>query len=116
MKEEKVYQMEFSRIYPLLLNKVERKGRTREELDKVIGWLTGYGREELERLLQEPVSCAQFFEQAPRWNENWEKITGVVCGVRVEEIQAPLMRRIRCLDKLVDELAGGKPLEKVLRG
>lgn len=113
MENEKVYGMPFSRVYPLLLNKVERKGRSREELDAVIFWLTGYDRENVERMLQEPVSYGRFFEEAPRLNEAWERITGTVCGVRVETIQAPLMRQIRCLDKLVDELAKGKSLEKI---
>ena len=116
MREEKVYQMEFAKVYPLLLNKVERKGRTKEELDTLIGWLTGYGREDLERMLGNPTSYAQFFEEAPQLNESWEKVTGVVCGVRVEEVKEPLMRKIRCLDKLVDELAKGKPMEKIFRG
>lgn len=115
MREEKVYQMEFSRVYPLLLNKVERKGRTREELDAVIGWLTGYGPEELEDLCRKGISYGSFFTDAPRLNGNWEKVIGVVCGVRVEAVEEPLMRKIRCLDKLVDELARGKPLEKILR-
>ena len=100
MEQEKVFSMKLSKIYPLLTAKAERKGRTRQEVDEVICWLTGYDRAGLER---------------PRMNPSCGKITGTVCGVRVEEIEDPLMRKIRYLDKLIDELAKGKPLEKVLR-
>ena len=109
MEQEKVFSMKLSKIYPLLTAKAERKGRTRQEVDEVICWLTGYDRAGLE------IDYGTFFREAPRMNPSCGKITGTVCGVRVEEIEDPLMRKIRYLDKLIDELAKGKPLEKVLR-
>lgn len=112
---EKVYAMAFAKVYPLLIAKAERKGRSREEVLQVTSWLTGYGPEELEALLQSPISYGDFFRSAPCLNENRRLITGSVCGVRVETIQEPLMQEIRYLDKLVDELAKGKPMEKILR-
>ncbi len=116
MENEKVYQMSFSKVYPLLLGKALKKGRTKDEVDQVIRWLTGYGQEALEEMAEKQVSYGDFFRNAPRLNENRELIKGVVCGVRVEEVKEPLMREIRRLDKLIDELAKGKPLDKVLRG
>ena len=104
MENEKVYQMDFSKVYHLLVNKAEKKGRTRQEVDEVIRWLTGYGQPELEGM-----------RKAPELNENRRLIKGVVCGVRVEEIEEPLMQEIRYLDKLVDELARGKAMDKILR-
>ncbi|MFL5643681.1 MAG: DUF2200 domain-containing protein [Chloroflexota bacterium] len=101
-------------VYPLYLAKLERKGRTQDELDAVIRWLTGFDEPELERHLAAGTSFADFFAEA-RLNPNAPLITGVVCGIRVEEIEDPLMQQIRYLDKLVDELAKGRPLEKVLR-
>lgn len=115
MTNEKIYQMEFSRIYPFLINKAERKGRIKEEVDEIICWLTGYTRKELEEITGKFITYASFFEKAPALNENRYKIKGTVCGVRVETIEEPLMREIRYLDKLVDELAKGKPMEKILR-
>lgn len=115
MAEHKVFQMEFEKIYGLLLDKVERKGRTREELDRVIGWLTGYAPPELEQLRQGGATYGAFLQRAPRPNPARMQIKGVVCGVRVEAVADPLMREARCLDKLVDELARGKPMEKILR-
>lgn len=115
MSNEKVYQMEFSKVYPLLVSKAERKGRTRQEVDKVIRWLTGYSQAELEEMLEKPVTYGDFFRHAPELNENRKLIKGVVCGVRVEEIEEPLMQEIRYLDKLVDELAKGKSMDKILR-
>ena len=107
--------MDFSKVYHLLVNKAEKKGRTRQEVDEVVRWLTGYSQAELEGMLERPVSYGDFFRDAPELNENRRLIKGVVCGVRVEEVEDPLMREIRCLDKLIDELAKGKPMEKILR-
>ena len=115
MEKEKVYQMDFSKVYHLLVSKAEKKGRTRQEVDEVARWLTGYSQEELEGMLERPVSYGDFFREAPELNENRKLIKGVVCGVRVEEIEEPLMREIRYLDKLVDELARGKAMDKILR-
>ena len=115
MDQEKVYRMPFSKIYPLLANKAMKKGRTREEVNAVICWLTGYGREQLETLANSAITYREFFDGAPHLNENRLQIRGTVCGVRVEDVQQPLMRAIRYLDKLIDELAKGKPLDKVLR-
>ncbi len=115
MGNEKIYQMDFSKVYHLLVNKVERKGRTRQEVDEVIRWLTGYSQPELEGMLERPGPYGDFFRDAPQLNENRRLIKGVVCGVRVEEIEEPLMREIRYLDKLIDELARGKAMDKILR-
>ena len=115
MGNEKIYQMDVSKVYHLLVNKAERKGRTRQEVDEVIRWLTGYSQPELEGMLERPVSYGDFFRDAPQLNENRRLIKGVVCGVRVEEIEESLMREIRYLDKLVDELARGEAMEKILR-
>lgn len=115
MEHEKVFQMSLGKVYPLLVNKVQKKGRTKEELDQTICWLTGYCQEELENLLEKKVSYGDFFRNAPNPNEKRNLIKGVVCGIRVEEVEDPLMREIRRLDKLVDELARGKSMDKVLR-
>ena len=115
MDYEKVYQMDFAKIYHLLVSKAEKKGRTRQEVDEVIRWLTGYGQAELEEMLAQQLTYGDFFRNAPNPNENRKLIKGVVCGVRVEAIEEPLMREIRYLDKLVDELAKGKAMEKILR-
>lgn len=115
MKNEKVYKMTFAKVYPLLVNKVEKKNRTREELNEVIFWLTGYDLAGLDSQLEKEVDYRTFFEEAPKLNPNADKIKGVVCGVRVEGIEEPLMQKIRWLDKLVDELAKGKAMEKILR-
>ncbi|MCI8866333.1 MAG: DUF2200 domain-containing protein [Lachnospiraceae bacterium] len=115
MGNEKIYQMEFSKVYPLLVKKAVKKGRAQEEVDAVIFWLTGYGREDLEDILSKCVSYGDFFQNAPQLNENRKLIKGVVCGVRVEAIEEPLMQEIRYLDKLVDELAKGKAMDKILR-
>ena len=116
MNNEKVYQMDFSKIYMLLVNKAVKKGRTKDEVDEVIGWLTGYSKEQLCLMQSQSLTYAQFFENAPEMNENRNLITGSVCGVKLQDIQEPLMRDIRYLDKLVDELAKGKAMEKILRG
>ncbi len=115
MSNEKVYKMEFSKIYPLLVNKAVRKGRTKDEVDEIIRWLTGYSQTELEELLDTVINYEDFFSNAPKLNENRKLIKGVICGVRVEDIEEPLMREIRYLDKLIDELAKGKSMEKILR-
>lgn len=115
MGNEKVYQMDLSKVYRLLVDKAERKGRTREEVDEIIRWLTGYGQTELEGMLERPVPYGDFFRNAPELNENRRLIRGVVCGVRVEDIEEPLMREIRYLDKLIDELSRGKAMDKILR-
>ena len=115
MTNERVYKMAFSRVYPLLVQKAERKGRSKSEVDAVICWLTGYDQSGLQAQIDKNVDYETFFNEAPQINSNATKIKGVICGHRVEEIQEPLMQKIRWLDKLVDELAKGKPLEKVLR-
>ncbi len=107
--------MKFSKVYPLYVAKVERKNRTREEVDQVICWLTGYSQTDLERQVKRESDFEAFFAEAPGIHPNSSLITGVVCGVRVEEIQDPLVQKVRFLDKLIDELAKGKALEKVMR-
>lgn len=114
MGNEKIYRMDFSKVYGLLVQKAERKGRTRQEVDEIIRWLTGYSQPELEGMLEQPVAYGDFFRDAPELNENRKLIKGVVCGVRVEDIEEPLMQEIRYLDKLVDELARGKDMGKIL--
>lgn len=115
MANEKIYGMPFGKLYPMLIAKAEKKGRTRAEVDEVTAWLTGYSRERLEELMESDITYGDFFLQAPALNPNRRLIKGVVCGVRVEDIQEPLMQEIRYLDKLVDELAKGKAMEKILR-
>ena len=107
--------MKFAKVYPLLVQKAERKNRTKQEVDEIICWLTGYDGDGLRGQLERDVDCQTFFQEAPCMNPNCELIKGVVCGVRVETIQDPLMQKIRYLDKLVDELAKGKPMAKILR-
>lgn len=111
----RVFRMAFASVYPLYVQKVEKKGRTRNELDEVICWLTGYTARALAAQIEKRVDFERFLEEAPAFNPNADKITGVICGVRIAEIEDPLMRRIRYLDKLVDELAKGRPMEKILR-
>ena len=115
MENEKVFAMSFSKVYGLLIAKAERKGRTRAEVEEVTFWLTGYTAQQIDDLMDSEISYGDFFRQAPEMNPNREKITGVVCGVRVENVENSLMRDIRYLDKLVDELARGKAMEKILR-
>ncbi|MDF1495692.1 DUF2200 domain-containing protein [Caproiciproducens sp. CPB-2] len=115
MTNGRVFKMAFSSVYPLLVQKAERKGRTKYEVDAVICWLTGYDDSGLQAQIVKNINYETFFTEAPQINPNASKITGVVCGVRVEKIEDPLMQKIRWLDKLVDELAKGKPMEKVLR-
>lgn len=114
-RNARVFAMSFAGVYPLYIQKVEKKGRTKEELDTVIFWLTGYNKKTLQQQIDKKTSFETFFAQAPQLNPNVSKITGVICGYRVEEIEDPLMQKIRYLDKLVDELAKGKAMEKILR-
>ena len=107
--------MSFAGVYPLYIQKAERKGRTKEEVDEVIFWLTGYNAKSLQQQIDKKVDFETFFAQAPKLNPNVSLITGVICGYRVEEIEDKLMQKIRYLDKLVDELAKGKKMEKILR-
>ncbi|HMS69811.1 MAG: DUF2200 domain-containing protein [Saprospiraceae bacterium] len=111
----RVYKMSFASVYPLYITKVERKGRTKEELDEIIFWLTGYDMPALQQILTDKTDFETFFNQAPQLNPNVNKITGMICGYRVEEIEDDIMRKVRYLDKLVDELAKGKKMEKILR-
>lgn len=115
MPEHRIFTTAFAKLYPLYVNKAERKNRTKEEVDQVICWLTGYDPAGLQRQIDQGNDVATFFEQAPAMHPNSSMIKGVVCGVRVEEIEDPLMRKIRQLDKLIDELAKGKKMESVLR-
>lgn len=112
---ERVYAMSFASVYPHYVNKAVVKGRTKEELHEVITWLTGYTQAGLEKVIEEKKNFREFFEEAPKLNPNASLIKGVVCGVRVEDIEDPLMQKIRYLDKLIDELAKGKKMEKILR-
>ena len=115
MARKPIAELSFSQIYPLLVQKAERKGRTRAEVDAVCCWLTGYDEAGLARQLERDITYRELFDEAPAMNPDRALITGKICGIRVEEIEDPLMRDIRYLDKLVDELAKGKPMEKILR-
>lgn len=115
METHKIYKMSFASVYPLYIKKVERKGRTKEEVDTVIAWLTGYKGRALASVLKKETDFETFFKEAPKLNQKRKLITGVVCGVRVEEVKEPLMQEVRYLDKLIDELAKGKAVEKILR-
>lgn len=112
--EEKIANMTFASVYPLLVNKVEKKGRTKRELHQVIKWLTGFDAKTLKSLIKEEVTIKTFFKKA-KMNPNAHLITGIVCGYRVEEIESPLIRKVRYMDKLIDELAKGRKMEKILR-
>lgn len=112
---ERVYRISLSSVYPYYIAKAEKKDRKRSEVDKIICWLTGYSQDQLETELQKETNLETFFLQAPAPNSSRTLITGVICGVRVEEIQDPIMREIRYMDKLIDELAKGRPMEKILR-
>ena len=112
--DERVAKMDFSKVYPLYVNKVEKKGRTREELHQVIKWLTGFGDKQLQKFIDQPATFEDFFKKA-KLNPNAHLIKGVICGYRIEEIENPLTRQVRYLDRLVDELAKGRKMEKILR-
>ncbi len=115
MTKHHIYTMSVARVYPLLVAKAEKKGRTKAEVDEIICWLTGYSQEEVEKQLEKQADYETFFAEAPQLNPLRSLIKGVVCGVRVEDIEEPTMREIRYLDKLIDELAKGKAMEKILR-
>jgi hypothetical protein len=115
MDNSRIFGTPFANVYPYYVAKVEKKGRTKQELDTVISWLTGYDQESLQQQIEKKADLESFFNHAPQINPNVSKITGVVCGIRVEEIQDKLMQLIRYIDKLVDELAKGKAIEKILR-
>ena len=111
----RIFKTSFSKVYPLYVQKAERKGRTKIEVDQIVSWLTGYSPAELKQQIKSEIDFETFFARAPSINPGASLIKGVVCGVRVEEVDDPLMRKIRYLDKLIDELAKGKPMEKILR-
>ncbi|EAG0995166.1 DUF2200 domain-containing protein [Listeria monocytogenes] len=115
MKKPRIYTMSFSSVYPLYIQKAEKKDRTKEEVDEIIFWLTGYDQDSLQQAIDQAIDFETFFAEAPKMNPNASLITGVICGYRVEEIEDKLMQQIRYLDKLVDELAKGKKMEKILR-
>lgn len=115
MAKHKIYSMSFAKVYPLYIKKVEKKDRTKEEVDQIILWLTGYDQQQLEEVLINERNFEDFFTEAPHLNQNRKLIKGVICGVRVEEIEEPIMQEIRYLDKLIDELAKGKAMDKILR-
>ncbi|WP_419695068.1 DUF2200 domain-containing protein [Mesorhizobium muleiense] len=115
MTEHRIYSMSFASVYPHYVAKAEKKGRTKAEVDEIIRWLTGYTQKRLDAQLGKKTSLKDFFDQAPQLNPSRNWITGVICGVRVEDIEDPLMKEIRYLDKLIDELARGKAMEKILR-
>ncbi len=115
MKNTKIFKMAFARVYPLYIQKAEKKGRTKAEVDEIICWLTGYTQKGLEKQIKNAVDFETFFADAPKINPNVSKITGVICGWRVEDMTDKLMQKIRYLDKLIDELAKGKTMEKILR-
>lgn len=115
MTKHKIYSMSFASVYPHYVNKAERKGRTKEEVDEIIHWLTGYSQDELQTQIDNEIDFETFFNEAPKMNESRRLMKGVICGVRVEDIEEPIMQEIRYLDKLIDELAKGKAMEKILR-
>ena len=115
MKAERVYRMVFGSVYPLYIQKAEKKGRTQEEVDEIIFWLTGYDKEALQQQIERGSDFETFFAQAPMINPDASKITGLICGYRVEEIEDEVIQKVRYLDKLIDELAKGKAMEKILR-
>jgi hypothetical protein len=115
MDNSRIYKMIFASVYPLYVNKAEKKGRTKKEVDEIIYWLTGYDEKGLNKLLDDKIDFETFFARAPQFNPNASKITGVICGYRIEEIEDELMKKIRYLDKMIDELAKGKAMDKILR-
>ncbi len=114
MSDHPIFKMAFSKIYPLYVQKAEKKGRTKTEVDEVLTWVTGYSQDQLDKQVSREIDCRQFVEEAPL-NPDRTLIKGVVCGVRVEEVEDPIMRELRYMDKVVDELAKGKTMEKILR-
>jgi hypothetical protein len=116
MTKHRIYAMSFASVYPLYIAKAEKKGRTKAEVDEIIRWLTGHSQKTLDKEIVKKTSLEDFFARAPDMNASRALITGVICGVRVENIEEPIMREIRYLDKLIDELAKGKAMEKILRG
>ncbi len=115
MNKERIYRLLFSSVYPLYIQKAEKKGRSKEEVDTIIFWLTGYNAKTLQQQIDRKTDFETFFAEAPQMNANAKKITGVICGYRVEEIEDPVIQKMRYLDKLIDELAKGKAMEKILR-
>jgi hypothetical protein len=115
MEKHRIYTMSFASVYPLYIAKVERKGRTKAEVDEIIYWLTGYNHKTLQQQIDLKNNFEIFFAEAPQLNPNVSKITGMICGYRIEDIEDELMRKVRYMDKLVDELAKGRPMEKILR-
>ncbi|WP_347374595.1 DUF2200 domain-containing protein [Aequorivita sp. Q41] len=115
MKKHSIYTMTFASVYPHYVTKAEKKNRTKAEVDTIICWLTGYNQEQLDEQIETKTTFETFFKEAPQLNKNVSKITGVICGYRVEEIEDKLMQKVRYLDKLIDELAKGKKMEKILR-
>ena len=115
MENSRVFKMSFAGVYPHYIQKAEKKGRTKEEVDTIICWLTGYNQISLQHQIDKKIDFETFFAQAPQMNPNTSKITGVICGYRVEEIKDKLMQKIRYLDRMIDELAKGKKMEKILR-
>ncbi|MBC2263665.1 DUF2200 domain-containing protein [Listeria booriae] len=115
MKKPRIYTMSFASVYPLYIQKAEKKDRTKAEVDEIIFWLTGYDEASLQQVLDQEIDFETFFTQAPAMNPNTSLITGVICGYRVEEIEDKVMQQVRYLDKLIDELAKGKTMEKILR-
>ena len=116
MENHRVFKMSFASVYPHYVQKAEKKGRKKKEVDEVICWLTGYSTKALAMQIKKRTDFETFFSEAPAIHPNASKITGTICGVRIQEIENPLMRKIRYMDKLVDELAKGRPMEKILRG
>jgi hypothetical protein len=114
MRNEKLYQMTFAKLYPLYVNKAKRKGRNQDEVDTIITWLTGYNKDKITQIIDQEWTVESFFNKAIM-NEHANKISGIVCGIRVEDVKEPLMQQIRYLDKLIDELAKGKSMDKILR-
>ena len=115
MSSDKIYKMKFSKIYPLLVNKAVKKGRTKQEVDTIINWLTGYNEKQIETMFESDIDYENFFNEAPQKNKNRHLIKGKICNVKIEDIDEPLMKEIRYLDKLIDELAKGKAMDKILR-
>ncbi|SFJ99366.1 hypothetical protein SAMN04488569_100542 [Marinilactibacillus piezotolerans] len=115
MAKHKIYTMSFGSVYPHYVTKAEKKGRTKAEVDEIIRWLTGYSQAELDAVIEDGTDFETFFEQAPEMNPNRVQVKGIICGVRIEEIEEPTMKEIRYLDKMIDELAKGKKMEKILR-